>query len=280
MLCLTSGTESPQNTLLPMLQAISLSMAVKKNSTKPVDPSNFLWTLRRKLSIIKGVPFNFNTQQDVTEIMQVVLNELKGISIAASHLICNTHKITVSCNTGICSSVSEENLDIVTLPISAGIQTSMNQFLKPEILTSQNKWFCPSFNLLCESTRKTCIINSAPILIIQFCRFSYQGGQLIKNENFLSCTQSESNKDLTVPITIEDEVYFTNKYSLIATVNHSGTLNRGHYWALIIHPFLQQSSSFFPGSTKYFHGFARGFCHFRQGLGVTTPHITPILYGN
>ena len=33
------------NTLLPMLQAISLNMAVKKNSTKLVDPSNFLWAL-------------------------------------------------------------------------------------------------------------------------------------------------------------------------------------------------------------------------------------------
>ena len=109
----------------------------------------------------------------------------------------------------------------------------MNQFLKPEILTSQNKWFCPSCNLLCESTRETCIINSAPILIIQLCRFSNQGGQLVKNENFFSCTQSESNKDLTVPITIEDEVSFTNKYSLIATINHSGTLNRGHCWAFI-----------------------------------------------
>ena len=129
--------------------------------------------------------------------------------------------------------MSEENLDIVTLPVSTDIQTSMNQFLKPEISSSQNKWFCPSCNLFSESTRETCIINSTPILIIQLCRFSNQGGQLVKNENFFSCTQSESNKDVTVPITIEDEVSFTNKYSLIATISHSGTLNRGHYWAFI-----------------------------------------------
>ena len=68
---------------------ISLNMAVKKNSIKPIDPSNILWALKRKLSIIRGVLFNFNTQQDVAEILQVVLDELKGISIAASHLICN-----------------------------------------------------------------------------------------------------------------------------------------------------------------------------------------------
>ena len=83
---------SESNTILPMLLAISFNMTAKKNSTKPVDPSNFLWALKRKLSIIRGVSLNFNTQQDVAEILQVVLDELKGISIAASHLICNTQK--------------------------------------------------------------------------------------------------------------------------------------------------------------------------------------------
>ena len=117
--------------------------------------------------------------------------------------------------------------------MSADIQTSMNQVLKPEILLSQNKYFCPSYSLLCESTREICIINFASILIIQVWRFSDQGGQLVKNENFFSCTQSKSNKDLTVTITKEDKISFTNKYSLIATINHSDTLHRGHYWAFI-----------------------------------------------
>ena len=262
--------------------------------------------LKRKLSNLRGVPFDFNTQQDVAEILQVLLHELKGVSLAASQLISDTHKITVSCNTCFCSSESEENLDILTLPVSADIQASINQFLKPEILSSHNKWFCPSCKALSESTRETCIINSAPILIIQLCRFSNQGGQLIKDANFFSCTQSESNKHLVVPITVEDEVSCTNKYSLIATINHSGTLNRGHYWAFIkgLH-----SSSWYSCNDKlvfnveerslnnispyilfyrkvwmcpriyqkkkfwHFFFFAKGFCHFRHCLWVWWPHI-------
>ena len=102
-----------------------------------------------------------------------------------------------------------------------------------EILSSWNKWFCHLCRALSESTRETCILNSVPILIIQLCRFSNQGDQLIKDANFFSCTQTDSNKHLVVPITVEDEVFFTNKYSLIATINHSGTLNRGHYWVFI-----------------------------------------------
>ena len=118
--------------------------------------------------------------------------------------------VTVSCNTCFCSSESEENLDVLTLPVSADMQSSINQFLKPEILSSHNKWFCPSCRALSESTRETWIINSAPILIIQFCRFSNQGGQLIKDANFFSCTQSESNKHLVVSITVENKVSLKN----------------------------------------------------------------------
>ena len=51
---------SESNTLSPILRAVSLNMAIKKNSNEPVDPSNFLWALKRKLSNLRGVPFDFN----------------------------------------------------------------------------------------------------------------------------------------------------------------------------------------------------------------------------
>ena len=120
-------------------------------------------------------------------------------------------------------------------------------------------------------------MNSAPILAIQLCRFSNQGGQLVKDETLVSCTQSQVGQYLTVPITIEDEVSLINKYFLIATINHSGTLSRGHYWACIkdLH-----SLCWYLCNDKLVSNFklvfARGFCQ----LGVTTPRITPALYGN
>ena len=86
---LLNRVPSESNNLSPMLWAISLNSAVKKNSTKSVYPSNVSWALKRNLSFIRGVPFDVNTQQNVAEILQVVLDELKGISLEASHLICN-----------------------------------------------------------------------------------------------------------------------------------------------------------------------------------------------
>ena len=91
-----------------MLRAISLNMAVKKNSTKPINLSNFLWAIKRNLSSTRVTPFDFNSQLDVAEMLQVVLDELKGVPLAASSLISNTLRTTVSCNTYLCSSVSED----------------------------------------------------------------------------------------------------------------------------------------------------------------------------
>ena len=67
-----------------MLLFISITMAAKKNSIKHIDPSNSLWALKRYLSSKWVASFDFNSQQ---EILEVVLDELKGVSLAASSLI-------------------------------------------------------------------------------------------------------------------------------------------------------------------------------------------------
>ena len=44
-----------------------------------------------------------NSQQDLDEILQVVLDELKGVPLAASKLIFNTRRTRVSCSNCVCS---------------------------------------------------------------------------------------------------------------------------------------------------------------------------------
>ena len=75
------------NHLSPMSQAISINIAVKKYSTKPTDPSNLLWALKRNLLNTRVKPFDFNSQQDVAETLEVVLDERNGVSLAANSLI-------------------------------------------------------------------------------------------------------------------------------------------------------------------------------------------------
>ena len=65
-------------------------MSLLKCKTSPIDPSNFLWALKNKITKDHGSPFNFNNQQDVPEILQTVIDELKGISQVADNIISST----------------------------------------------------------------------------------------------------------------------------------------------------------------------------------------------
>ena len=51
---------------------------------------------------IRGVPFDFNAQEDLVEILQVVLDELRGISSAASHLICKSQFLVMPAFVPLC----------------------------------------------------------------------------------------------------------------------------------------------------------------------------------
>ena len=188
------------------------------------------WALSRKISESRHVPFNFNPQQDAAEVLQFVIDELKGTSVAASDLISNTMRINISCNQCFCFSAKEEKRDILTIPLSPNINSSLSKFLKPEILESENKWFSPSCNCLTESTRETSIIGSSSILVIQLSRFSTSHSRLLKDPRVFNCSPE---LELKVPMTVEDEVSFSSKYSLVASINHSGTLDQGHYWAVV-----------------------------------------------
>ena len=178
---------SESSSLSPLLKSIALNMKIKSRSNKPVDPSNFLWALSRKISGSCHVPFNFNSQQDAAEVLQFVIDELKSTSVAASDLISNTIRINISCNQCFCFSAKEEKLDILTILLSPNMNSSLSKFLRPEILESENKWFCPSCNCLTGNTRETSILASSSILVIQLSRFSNSHSRLLKEPRVFNC---------------------------------------------------------------------------------------------
>ena len=73
MSLLVNKVSLESNYFIPLLHAISLNMAVEKNSTKLVDLSKFSWALKHKLSKTRGAAFDFDFQQDV-EVLQIVLD--------------------------------------------------------------------------------------------------------------------------------------------------------------------------------------------------------------
>ena len=139
--------------------------------------------------------------------------------------------LSTTCNVCLGSSLVEENHDIIPLPMSSSIIKSFSKFVAPEELSSENIWFCPYCNKQTPSTREVSIKSCGPVLIVQLNRFSTFQGKVTKDDSFFQCLPPATG--LKIPITREDEVSFSDKYSLVATINHSGTLDRVHYWAFI-----------------------------------------------
>ena len=109
-------------------------MVIKERSSVPIDPSNFLWALKRKISSTRSASLDFSSQQDVPEILQVVFDELKGTSIRADNLLSNTLSTTITCNSYSCSAVREETLDIVSIPIADNVNSFLEKFLSFELM--------------------------------------------------------------------------------------------------------------------------------------------------
>ena len=70
----------------------------------------------------------------------------------------------------------------------------------------------------------------ASYLNLQLKRFVNHNGDFIKDFTKVHCT-----KTLSVPLAV-DEVSFHKKFIFMTTVNHTGTVNGGHYTAFIKQP--------------------------------------------
>ena len=73
------------------------------------------------------------------------------------------------------------------------------------------------------------IVTCADILVIQLKRFQLSNGHVSKDTRIVSCYPDV----LKIPVHADDNITLNQQYSLVATINHSGNLQSGHYWANI-----------------------------------------------
>ena len=82
-----------------------------------------------------------------------------------------------------------------------------------------------------QRTSESSIVKSGSILILHLKRFECFQRKTFKNTQHVDCLPCNDFK-LKVPI-MQGDIVSQSEYSLVATINHSGTLNAGHYWAYI-----------------------------------------------
>ena len=101
-----------------LTRAVTLNMSPLKRRTTALNPSNFLWALSGKLSTNKQIPFHFNIQQDVPEILQVVHHELVGHSTIANNILATPVRTSTTCTTCGCCNIEEVKSISMSLDIS------------------------------------------------------------------------------------------------------------------------------------------------------------------
>ena len=126
--------------------------------------------------------------------------------------------------------LSEEPGNILKLPASNSIQSSLNGLLQSEQLIDENRYFCHICSSLQPAEVKYNLLSVGNYLIIQIKRFTFQLNISSKDITLIKCSEP-----LSVPISNEHEVSVNKQYQLSAVINHSGTLNSGHYWSLVKH---------------------------------------------
>ena len=205
------------------------NLALIKKRTIPIDPSSFLRAFENTISVKRGVPFNINTQQDVPEILQLLLDELKGSSPTAEEIFSSSCITTTTCDTCFSYSSNEDKYEIISLPLNESISSSLQSFLKPKYLKDDNKWFCDMCNMHQVGVRDCKFVKCGSIVIFQMNRYSNVNGIISKDNRKIKCLSSH----LSIPLYIDEQRSVNKKFTLKATINHSGTIDAGHYWAFL-----------------------------------------------
>ena len=92
----------------------------------------------------------------------------------------------------------------------------------------------PFVNTFTDFTMENYISTAGSVVIVQLERFSYVDGHPLRNNGVINCLSPSCNFDLAVTVSeFDPDIFFSSKYSLVATINHSGTLDKGHYTAFV-----------------------------------------------
>ena len=178
---------------------------------------------------LQGNPaFELFSKQDAAEILSYILQELCGESIHASESIRIHIRQIISCTACLQYTSTKDSSSVHQLPVSESIQKSVNSYLESNFLSGENEFFCN----ICSSNNQTLadheISKVGDYLTIQGKHLLVSNQTVTRDITKIYCTPT-----LTVPVALDEDIVVHKKFNLIATINHTGNLARGHYTSFI-----------------------------------------------
>ena len=189
-------------------------MPLLQRSKVDLHSSYFLKCLKRIISKAGNPAFDLFSQQDAAEMLSNILEKLCEESLAqyaSSILQLNGYK-----------------QQYTPTAVSESIHSSLNSYLESNLFSGKNDSFCNICSSNSQALADQEISTVGDSLIIQVKHFLVFNQAMTKDISKISCTPA-----LTVPVTLDEDVGDHKKFNLIATINHSGNLARGHHSSFI-----------------------------------------------
>ena len=189
-----------------------------------LDPSPFLKSLESVLVKAGKGPIDIFSQQDVVEMLEVVLQEIAESSILGNEVF-NIKRLTrITCHNCVQVNPIEDNTSMLQIPVLKDFQTSLRKITGIESLIGDSAPFCYVCSQNCDSDSRTSFASFGNYLIVQLRRFRFVEGVSSKDSSPFLCSSS-----VEVILEVDGEVSVRRSFNLVAVINHSGTLNAGHY---------------------------------------------------
>ena len=161
---LWSKVPSQNRELSPIARSLSILMTRKKNTNKSLDPSSFLWALKREMA-----SFEFYRQYDAHEILTCVLNSILSPSIVSEDLVGCQMRIVTTCKTCFHSYDSEDSSLILSAPVCTSIRSSIVKYFSEESVCGEPCAVCCSAD---GYTRETLAVSCGEFFVIHLKRYN------------------------------------------------------------------------------------------------------------
>ena len=228
MVSFWSNLTSFSTSISPFVSSFLKIMSILRSSKQPIDPSDFLRHLQNVL-VKSGKPyFDLFQQQDAAEILTCILEELSASNPLAKNMVKVSIRVKVTCDSCDEDNLKEDVSTILQVPVKANLQSCLNAFLAPNQLDGSNSVFCN----VCQAQKPAALSQNlsdvGQYLILQTKRFIRQGSLFTKHLQKIVCSPN-----LVVPVLDQNGTVEQRHFKLLGTINHTGSLNRGHYTSYI-----------------------------------------------
>ena len=238
MVSFWSTLTTSSTNLSPFASSFTKIMTSLITSKGPIDPSNFIRQFTNILVRSGKQNVDLFQQQDAAEFLSYILDELVSVSPFVSNMIKVSIRVRISCNHCNHDNLREDISTILQVPVKANIQSCVNMFLAPVFLSGDDSIYCH----VCESKQPAVVSHNlssiGKYLILQTKRFVNEGSFFSKHLQKIVCTPN-----LSVPVLGDNDHISNEKLKLLGTINHSGSLERGHYTSFVK----------FPNGSSWFH---------------------------